>query len=90
MDELSQNGRMIDAASTFHADFLARIKTLREERGLTQAEMATALGILLEAYKKYEQRSLLPHNLVERFALIVGKDVNYVMTGKEDKRRARG
>lgn len=89
VDDLSQNKQMSDPASAFRDEFLARIKALREERGLTQADMATALGVLLDAYKKYEQRSLLPHNLIERFALIVGRDVNYVMTGKEDKRGGR-
>jgi hypothetical protein len=44
--------------------------------------MATALGIPPERYRKYEYRSPLPHYLLERFALIVGRDVEYVLTGK--------
>jgi hypothetical protein len=47
----------------------------------TAAQMATALGVPAERYRKYEYRSPLPHYLIERFALIVGRDVEYVLTG---------
>lgn len=44
--------------------------------------MATALGVPAERYRKYEYRSPLPHYLLERFALIVGRDVEYLLTGR--------
>jgi hypothetical protein len=44
--------------------------------------MATALGVPAERYRKYEYRSPLPHYLLERFALIVGRDLDYLLTGK--------
>lgn len=44
--------------------------------------MATALGVPAERYRKYEYRTPLPHYLVERFALIVGREIEYVLTGK--------
>lgn len=66
----------------FNDALCARVHRLREERGWTAAQMATALGIPAERYRKYEYRSPLPHYLVERFALIVGRDVDYVLTGK--------
>ena len=37
------------------------IKTFRERRDLTQAQVAHVLQIDLEKYKKYENRSPLPH-----------------------------
>lgn len=47
--------------------------------------MATALGVPPERYRKYEYRSPLPHYLLERFALIVGREIEYVLTGKTSR-----
>jgi transcriptional regulator with XRE-family HTH domain len=58
------------------------VREAREARGWTQAQMALALGIPAERYRKYETRSPLPLYLVERFALITGRDVVYLVTGK--------
>lgn len=72
----------------FNNAYCARVKSLREERGWTAEQMATALGIPADRYRKYEYRSPLPCYLVERFALIVGRDVSYVITGKSEARLA--
>lgn len=66
----------------YEALFIARVKALREGKGMTAAQMATALGIPAERYRKYESRSPLPHDLIERFALIVGVSVEFLMTGR--------
>jgi hypothetical protein len=66
----------------FNEALCARVHRLRNERGWTSAQMATALGVPPDRYRKYEYRSPLPHYLVERFALIVGRDVEYILTGK--------
>lgn len=66
----------------FNESYIARVKRLREERNWTSEQMATALGIPAERYRKYEYRTPLPHYLVEPFAQIVDRDVQYVMTGK--------
>jgi transcriptional regulator with XRE-family HTH domain len=66
----------------FNEAFCARVHTLRNERGYTSAQMATALGVPAERYRKYEYRSPMPSYLVERFSLIVGCDVGYLLTGK--------
>ena len=50
--------------------------------------MATALGVPAERYRKWEYRSAMPHYLIERFALIVGRDIEYVLTGKIAPMRA--
>lgn len=66
----------------FNDEFCARVQRLRAEREWTQAQMATALGVPLERYKKYETRSPLPAYLVPRFAQIVDREISYVLTGK--------
>lgn len=66
----------------FNNAYCARVKQARLERGWTAEQMATALGIPPERYRKYENRSPLPPYLIERFALISGKDVAYVVTGR--------
>lgn len=66
----------------FNEAYIARIKRLREERGWTSEQMATALGVPPDRYRKYEYRSLLPHYLIEQFAQIVDRDVAYIVTGK--------
>ena len=66
----------------FNDALCARIHRLRNERGWTAQQMATALGIPAERYRKYEYRSPLPYYLMERFALIVGRDIEYVLLGR--------
>lgn len=50
--------------------------------------MATALGVPPDRYRKYEYRSPLPHYLIERFVLIVGRDIEFVLTGKTTRQPA--
>lgn len=69
----------------FVAALCARIKRLRDEKDWTQEQMATALGIPTERYRKYEKRSALPHHLIERLALITGRDIAYILTGTAAK-----
>lgn len=66
----------------FNDALCSRVHRLRNERGWTAAQMATALGVPPDRYRKYEYRSPMPHYLLERFALIVGRDIEYVLTGK--------
>jgi transcriptional regulator with XRE-family HTH domain len=73
----------------FNDALCARVHRLRNERGVTAAEMAKMLDVPAERYRKYEYRSPLPHYLLERFALIVGRDVEYVLTGSTSSRVPR-
>lgn len=66
----------------FNEALIARVHRLREDKGWTAAQMATALGIPAERYRKYEYRTPLPHYLIERFALIVDRDVDFILLGK--------
>lgn len=71
----------------FNEALIARTHRLRNERGWTAEQMATALGIPAERYRKYEYRSPLPHYLLELFALTVGRDVEYLLFGKNSVAR---
>jgi DNA-binding transcriptional regulator YiaG len=70
----------------FNEQLCARVHRLRNERGMTAQEMATVLGVPADRYRKYEYRSPLPHYLLEKFALIVGRDVEFLLTGRTNRR----
>lgn len=71
----------------FNEGLCARVHELRKARGWTADQMATALGVPAERYRKYEYRSPIPHYLIDRFAQIVGRDVEFVLTGRSAPRR---
>ena len=81
------SARMSEEA-LFNESLCARVHQLRNERGWTSAQMATALGVPPDRYRKYEYRSPLPAYLMERFSLIVGCDLDYLLTGKSRKASA--
>lgn len=70
----------------FNNQLCARTKALREGHGWTGEQMATALGIPVERYRKYETRSPIPAYLMERFCLIVACDLDYLLTGRRSNR----
>lgn len=61
-----------EAEAAFINNFRRRIKELRMMRGFTQKDAADFLGLALEAYKKYENRSILPAFLMPRFCRLIG------------------
>ena len=67
----------------FNDELCARIQRLRVERDWTQQQMAAAIGVPHERYKKYEVRSPLPAYLIPRFAQVVDRSISYVVTGTE-------
>lgn len=85
-DKLSDHRRMDTSESERKWRYIRRIAELREARLMTQQEMADALGIPLERYKKYEQRSVLPPWYLDRFAAVVGRDIEFVLTGRPSRR----
>lgn len=74
----------------FNNHFIERIARLRAERGWNQAQMAAAIGVPFERYKKYETRSPMPHYLLPRFAQQVDRDIEYLLTGKMASPAKRG
>lgn len=77
------------ASSDYNAELIARVKSLREGMRMpdgarwTSEQMAKALDIPADRYRKYELRTPLPHELIERFALIVGVTVEFLVTGNK-------
>jgi DNA-binding XRE family transcriptional regulator len=67
----------------FNAALFDRVKSIRESKDWTAEQMATALGIPAERYRKYENRTPIPHYLIPRIALLSGRSPEWVLTGKE-------
>lgn len=87
--ELSSISAMKRSVSLVDRAYIERTKELRKAAGLTQQQMADALQIPLERYKKYENRSRLPGNLLHPFSVIVRRPVEYVLTGQAARHAAR-
>ena len=71
----------------FARGFCTRVRSLRRAAGMTQAEMALALGVTVAAYEKYETRSPLPHHLVEPFAALTGAGVEELLSAATPRGR---
>jgi transcriptional regulator with XRE-family HTH domain len=67
--------------AAYLVELLGRTIAARKSRGWSQRFVAKALGVPLERYKKYEQRSPMPLYLVERFCTLTGMDVYFFITG---------
>ncbi len=70
----------------FNNSLCGRVKSLRTERGWTADQMATALGVPADRYRKYETRSPLPAYLMPRFCLLAQCEFDYLLTGKRARR----
>ena len=66
----------------FNAAMCRRLKDARKAAGETQASFADKLGITMEAYRKNENRSPLPHYLIPRACRELGMDSWYFLTGQ--------
>lgn len=74
----------------YYDAFRQRIRTIREELDWSQAEMASALDIPLDNYKKYEIRSKFPPHLFEKFALVTHRNIEFIVTGRGPNVRTIG
>jgi transcriptional regulator with XRE-family HTH domain len=68
--------------SAAHEDFVVRTKQAREAAGFTQEQTARFLGVSLEAYQKYEQRSPLPHCHINDSISLTKVDYAWLFSGK--------
>ena len=76
---------MVDSVNSeraFHEAFRRRLKEVRDELGWTQADMAEALGVPLENYKKYERRSKFPPHLFAQLARVTHRPIEFLLTGR--------
>jgi transcriptional regulator with XRE-family HTH domain len=72
----------------YHEAFRRRLVQTREDLGWSQADMAKAIGVSLDRYKKYEIRSKFPLHLLEQLSLVTHRDVAYWITGRLAARTA--
>ncbi len=68
--------------AAFNEALCSRVAQWRKEKGWTAEQMAIALGIPADRYRKYEKRSPLPAYLMERFCLITETDLENLLLGK--------
>lgn len=69
----------------YYDDFRRRLIAIRKRLEWTQQQMATALGVELANYKKYERRSKFPLHLIEQLALVTHSEIDFVVTGRNVK-----
>ncbi len=86
---ISQYGRMPNSneEQAYNDALCDRVKKFRMERGWTAEQMAIALGIPPERYRKYEIRSPLPAYLMERFCLNANVELENLVLGKPRQRQ---
>lgn len=72
----------------FNEALCARVFQFRKETGMTAEQMAIALGVPPDRYRKYESRSPLPAYLMHRFCLITHVDLENLIAGKARGRAA--
>lgn len=69
----------------FDDAFRDRLRRLRKQCGLSQAQMADALGISSgNSYSKYENRSgsMLPLHYLPKVSAITGASLDFIITGR--------
>jgi hypothetical protein len=69
----------------FNEALCARTRALRDGKGWTAEQMATVLGVPPDRYRKYENRSPIPHYLVPRLAGICDVTIEYILTGRSPR-----
>lgn len=68
--------------SDFNAVFRLRTKQAREKAGLTQAQVAAALDVDVDKYKKWENRetSAVPRDKMYAFAIVARCDLAWLLS----------
>lgn len=71
-----------DSSTDYLAGFLGRVRAARELRFQNTTEAGQALGMKQDTYKQYETRTPLPHALMQRFCLVTGVTLHWLITGE--------
>jgi transcriptional regulator with XRE-family HTH domain len=68
--------------SEFNAVFRVRTRQARENAGLTQAQLAAALDVDLDTYKKWENRrtSAVPRDKMYAFSIVTRCDLAWMLS----------
>ena len=72
----------LETRRVFNAAVRRRTRELRKAAGLSQAQVAEALGMTQQTYSHFESRSVMPLHLMPAFARLVGTDCNSLLTGE--------
>ena len=66
--------------------FAEKVRNLRKEKGLSQTELGQAVGVSLRTVRGWEIEGRYPkaRDLYPKLAEVLGCDVSYLMTEKED------
>ena len=71
---------------TYVRAFYRRVKRARKGADINNfALMAEKMGIQADTYKQYEQRSVMPQFLIERFCALTEISINELITGDSRK-----
>lgn len=70
------------ARHPYHKEFIGRVRAARETRYPNQTAIACVLDIPQGKYKQYEVRSLMPLELIPRFAKACGVTVGWLVDGE--------
>ena len=73
----------------FKKAFFARVKLARESTGMSAKEMATALGISLDKYYRYESRHMMRHDLIPVFCQITKIDIHTLLAQPQNGAKQR-
>jgi hypothetical protein len=71
---------MDKSATEIHYGICIRTKRLRQARGIPATQMAEWLGVSIDAYKKYEFRTPMPHEHMDHFLSITRSDANFLIS----------
>lgn len=63
--------------------FAKRIRQLRTDHNLTQREVAEAIDVGFEAYRKYEQRGSAPAHVLPDLARLYNISIEFLVTGRQ-------
>ena len=89
MSQLRDNFKMAKRRSIppeYATAFCERIKGARVAAGYKQERMAAALLIDRGTYKQYENRSVMPHDLIPEFCRRTDHHPWYILTGESSAR----
>ena len=65
--------------------FAQRLKQKREERGISQAELARRVGVGSDSYNKYERAGIQPSfETLTNLAMCLGTSVDYLLGNSEN------
>jgi DNA-binding XRE family transcriptional regulator len=73
-----------ETGAVFYERFRKRLRALREESGITQAELAEQVGIPLASYKHIEGKRASPFPLhkLPKLSVVLRQSCDYILTGR--------